>query len=90
MSVLVAWSALERMGPGRKYRLAGKVSLTLFGQGILDSLEPGVPGVLVGYLEPGLKGEEMSQNKVSRLWGLVRGSGCWGLREMLPTLQKHC
>ena len=44
----------------------------------------------LGCLEPGLKGEEMSQNRVSRLWGPGRGSGCWELREMLPTLQKHC
>ena len=35
VSVLVTWSALERMGLGRKYRLAWKVSLRLFGQGIL-------------------------------------------------------
>ena len=44
----------------------------------------------LGYLEPGLKGEEMSQNKVSRWWSPGTGSGCRGLREMLPTLQKHC
>ena len=34
VSVLVAWSALERMGLGRKCRLAWKMSLRLFGQGI--------------------------------------------------------
>lgn len=44
----------------------------------------------LGYLEPGLKGEEMSLNKVSRWWGLGTGSGCRGLSEVLPMLQKHC